>query len=97
MAQDKKKSRQEIVNKIVMEKYGEKFKSFVASTPYDPKNKKALFIDDDYYKSEFQAGIDSNISYQWISLLLNRSGGQPAYCKIYGSYIIPEQWIRNNF
>ncbi len=84
------------INKIIIEKFGNQLKTFVSENAFNPKNKKALFIDTVYYNSEFQAGIDSEISFQWISKLLNKSNGQPAYCERLDKYLIPEKWIREN-
>lgn len=64
------------------------------SRDYDPKNKMSVFIDGVYYESLFQAGIDSDISFTWLSLRLKRSRGQPVIIK--EKIVVTEKWVRGH-
>ncbi len=77
---------------MISENVKDKIWNVLITSDYDPKNKKAIFIDGDYYRSLFQAGIDSDISFTYLSLSLKRSHGNPIQIK--GKLVVTEKWIR---
>lgn len=59
-------------------------------------NRCGVFIDGEYYASLFKAGIDSGVSFQWLSTKLHNSRGAPVYLKILKTTIVSERWIRQH-
>lgn len=55
------------------------------------KKYKAVYVDSIRYKSFFEAGIDSGVSYVSISTRMKASGGAP--CIIGYSVVVAEEWI----
>ena len=72
----------------------EKIWETLINRDYDPKNKMAVFIDGELFESLFQAGIDSDISFTWLSLKLKRSHGKPIIIK--GKIVVTEKWVRGH-
>lgn len=70
------------------------FNDIIAIPNNAAKNKKGLFIGPDFYDSLFAAGIDSGISYTWLSLCLKKSQGAPV--KIKNQIVVTVQWIQDN-
>lgn len=68
--------------------------NILISRDYNPKNRMAIFVNGDYYESLFQAGIDSDISFTWLSLKLKHSHGQPVIIK--EKLVVTEKWIRGH-
>lgn len=59
-------------------------------------NRYGVFIDGEYYSSLFKAGIDSDVSFQWLSTKLHRSRGAPVFLKQLKLTIVSEKWIRQH-
>lgn len=59
-------------------------------------NRCGVFIDGEYYSSLFKAGIDSDVSFQWLSIKLHRSRGAPVFLKQLKLTIVSEKWIRQH-
>ena len=59
-------------------------------------NRCGVFIDGEYYSSLFIAGIDSDVSFQWLSTKLHRSRGAPVFLKQLKLTIVSEKWIRQH-
>lgn len=59
-------------------------------------NRCGVFIDGEYYSSLFKAGIDSDVSFQWLSTKLHRSRGAPVFLKQLKLIIVSEKWIRQH-
>ena len=59
-------------------------------------NRCGVFIDGEYYSSLFKAGIDSDVSFQWLSTKLHRSRGAPVFLKQLKLTIVSEKWIRQH-
>ena len=63
---------------------------------YRENNRCGVFIDGEYYASLFEAGIDSDVSFQWRSKNLHNSRGAPVYLKRLKKTIVAEKWIRQH-
>ncbi len=72
----------------------EKIWTTLINKEYEPKNKMAIFIDGEFFASLFQAGIDSDISFTWLSLQLKKSHGSPVVIK--GKLVVTEKWVRGH-
>lgn len=54
-----------------------KMKEVLIENPYIKENQQALFIDGIFYKSIFEAGQESGISYQWLCKCIKTTLGSP--------------------
>ena len=70
------------------------FNTIISIPNSAPKNRKSLFVDGDYYESMFAAGIDSDISYTWLCLMLKKSQGAPV--RIKDKTVVTVEWIKRN-